>query len=203
MTASFASRHLPDHHASNHAFLPHHATCVARRLTETEETMHANMRLLDRFYRGVQDHDHQSVAACYHPNATFKDIAFDLSGKKMIYAMWHMIAGTDLRIKYNVEQANETTGSARWHADYTFRDTGRKVHNKLSSTFQFRDGLILGQVDDCNALRWGIQALGPARGFGSCLIPSEASGEGQGKAGGFYQAASRISVEARARAQGR
>lgn len=38
----------------------------------------------------------EEPAACYHPDATFEDIAFPLRGKKQIHGMWHMIAETDL-----------------------------------------------------------------------------------------------------------
>jgi hypothetical protein len=57
--------------------------------------------------------------------------------------------------------------------DYTFRDTGRKVHNAIRSVFRFRDGLIAEHRDSCNALKWGVQALGPVEGFGSWLFPAK------------------------------
>jgi hypothetical protein len=142
--------------------------------------MHKNAQLLDRFYKGVQDHDHLSIADCYHPSARFKDIAFDLSEKKMIRAVWHMISKTDLEIKYTVEDADENNGRA-------FTDTGNTVHNKLESTFRFQDGLIFNQVDDCDAWNWGMQALGPAYGFVSWLIPKVRRNKAMGKLHDFIK----------------
>jgi ketosteroid isomerase-like protein len=142
------------------------------RTVSSEDHMHSNASLLNKFYEAVQVHDHETIADCYHPMAMFKDIAFELEGKKKIHAMWRMIADTNLRISYHIENANERGGTACWVADYTFKDTGREVHNELESTFQFQDGLILTQVDDCNPWNWGKQALGPAYGFVSWLIPA-------------------------------
>lgn len=90
--------------------------------------MHDNAQLLERLYKNVQAGDHQATADCYHSIATFQDIAFDLPDKKMIHAMWHMISETDLKLKYQIENADQSKGTAHWIADYTFRDTGRRVH---------------------------------------------------------------------------
>ena len=112
--------------------------------------MHPNGILLERFYASVQAHDHRATADCYHPGATFKDIAFRLPDKNMIHAMWHMISETDLQVTYTIETADDRHGTARWIADYTFRDTGMKVHNDLRSKFTFKDGLIIDHHDDCD-----------------------------------------------------
>jgi SnoaL-like domain len=149
--------------------------------------MHRNTVLLEKFYKSVQDHDHLATAECYHPNATFKDIAFDLREKKMIQAMWHMIGATDLQISYKVEGANEHDGTARWVADYTFTDSGRKVHNDLRSKFVFKDGLILRQVDDCDPWKWGMQALGPVKGLFSWLVPTIRHEKAMGKLKAFIR----------------
>ena len=45
--------------------------------------------------------------------------------------------------------------------------------NDLKSNFTFKDGLIIDQRDDCNALSWGIQALGPVKGVFSWLFPGK------------------------------
>jgi ketosteroid isomerase-like protein len=135
--------------------------------------MHENARLLERFYTSLQADNHQAIADCYDPNAVFEDIAFDLTGKKMIHAMWHMITETNLQLTYTIESADDHQGSACWVADYTFRDNGRKVHNDLKSSFTFKDGLIIKQRDDCDAWRWGMQALGPVQGPLSWLFPAK------------------------------
>jgi ketosteroid isomerase-like protein len=149
--------------------------------------MHENARLLEKFFTSVQADDHEAVAACYHPAATFKDIAFDLPDRKMIHAMWHMITETDLQLSYTIERVDERNGAARWVADYTFGDTGRKVHNNLKSHFTFKDGLILEHVDDCDAWNWGMQALGPVNGFVSWLVPAVRHGKAMGKLRNFIE----------------
>ncbi len=150
---------------------------------------HANARLLERFFAAVQRRDHEAIAACYHEDATFEDIAFVLNGRRSIHAMWHMIAGSDMRVAYTVEGAAEREGNARWTAEYTFRDSpdalGRPVRNEICSTFSFRNGLIARQVDRCDALRWGVQALGPVRGVLSWLLPAIRRRTARGKLDAF------------------
>ena len=96
------------------------------------------------------------MADCYGPDATFQDIAFMLSGRKPIHAMWHMISETDLRATFTVIHADDRSGTVELVDDYTFRDTG----------------LIAEHRDACNAMKWGIQALGPVKGLLSYLVPA-------------------------------
>jgi hypothetical protein len=134
--------------------------------------MHENSRLLEKFFKSIQRKDHRAVADCYHPEATFEDIAFELSGQKRIHAMWHMIAESDMRLSFTIENVGERDGSAFWIADYTFKDTDRKVHNEVKSNFIFGDGLIIKQTDTSDARKWGLQALGPVSGLLSWLLPA-------------------------------
>jgi hypothetical protein len=41
-----------------------------------------------------------------------------------------------------------------------FSKTGRKVHNKIDATFEFKDGLIIKHTDDFNLHNWAKQAMG-------------------------------------------
>jgi ketosteroid isomerase-like protein len=129
-------------------------------------------QLLERLYTCLNAKDHAGMAACYDPDADFEDIAFTLHGKKRIHAMWHMICETDLQAASTIRQVDERAGIVDLIDDYTFRDSGRPVHNVIRSEFRFRDGLILEHRDSCNALRWGMQALGPVKGALSWLVPS-------------------------------
>lgn len=127
--------------------------------------MHANAALLERLISGLDKHDHRSMAACYHPDATFMDIAFDLRGQKQIHAMWHMISEGDIRVTFDIVHADDDTGQANVVADYTLRTTERSVHNVVDSHFRFQDGLILEERDLCDARAWAAMALGGPIGF--------------------------------------
>lgn len=126
---------------------------------------HANAELLQRLFTGLMLHDHEKMATCYHEQATFTDIAFDLRGSKAIHTMWHMISETDLRATFRVTQANDQSGTVKLVDDYTFSSTGRPVHNVIESHFRFKDGLIKEQQDSCDARLWGATALGGLGGF--------------------------------------
>ncbi len=54
------------------------------------------------------------MASMYHPEATFRDAAFDLKSGKEAGAMWKMLvtAGKDLRIEFRDVKAGGNTGSA-------------------------------------------------------------------------------------------
>ena len=136
--------------------------------------MHPNEQLLTKLFQCLNAHDSESMAACYHENATFKDIAFTLANKKQIHAMWDMICSankaevrSDIRVVVQELAANDSSGRAVLVEDYTYRDNGHRVHNKIMSTFEFRDGLIFKHDDDCDPVRWASQAFGSVRG----LIP--------------------------------
>ena len=50
------------------------------------------------------------MASCYHPEARFRDIAFDLQGIKRIHSMWHMICDTDIHATFEVIDATGRDG---------------------------------------------------------------------------------------------
>lgn len=102
------------------------------------------------------------MASLYHPEARFKDAAFNLNSGKEAGAMWTMLvtAGKDLRIEFRDVRAEGDQGSAHWEAWYTFSKTGRKVHNIIEAQFEFKDGLIYRHTDQFDFARWSRQALG-------------------------------------------
>jgi hypothetical protein len=124
--------------------------------------MNAHETLIHTFYTAFQNKDFQTMGACYHPEATFKDEAFDLRTVEEIRAMWEMLCtrGKDLKLEFRDMKANETTGSAHWDAWYSFSKTGRKVHNSIDAAFEFKDGLIFRHRDRFSFYRWSKQALG-------------------------------------------
>jgi ketosteroid isomerase-like protein len=124
--------------------------------------LHRNEALIKRFYCAFSRRDAATMAACYAPDAVFRDPAFELRGER-IGQMWSMLtsqAGPDFKIEFENVQADEQRGRAHWEADYTFSISGRPVHNIIEARFTFENGLIKTHVDDFNFWRWSQQALG-------------------------------------------
>jgi len=131
---------------------------------------HANALLLQRLFTSLNQHDHEAMAACYHLEATFTDIAFDLRGRKQVHAMWHMICQpedrlSDIKASFNIVHADDHAGKVSLVDDYTFSSTGRRVHNAIDSSFRFENGLVIEQRDVCDAGAWAAMALGGLSGF--------------------------------------
>jgi ketosteroid isomerase-like protein len=133
--------------------------------------MHANADLLQRLYTALDRHDHPTMAACYHPDARFRDIAFDLQGIKKIHSMWHMICDTDIHATFEVIDATDRYGRVKVVDTYTFgakKDPprkGRPVRNVIESHFVFQDGRITDHQDFCDPKEWARLALGGPMGF--------------------------------------
>jgi ketosteroid isomerase-like protein len=125
---------------------------------------HPNDELIQSFYGAFARHDGDAMAACYAADARFADPVFtDLKGREP-GAMWRMLTerAQDLEIRLVEHEAGDDTGSAHWLADYTFAQTGRKVHNDVHAEFRFADGLIAEHRDRFSFPAWARQALGPA-----------------------------------------
>jgi hypothetical protein len=132
-----------------------------------KDGMHANGALLQRLFTALDDHDHPTMADCYHPAATFRDIAFDLSGQREIHAMWHMICeNTDIRATFEVLHADDLEGRVALVDHYTFTDTALKVRNVIDSRFRFTNGVIVQHQDHCDPRAWaGMAFHGGVRAF--------------------------------------
>lgn len=124
--------------------------------------MNANEQLVNKFYKAFTQKDFNTMVECYHPEATFKDEAFDLKGKKQVGSMWSMLIerGTDLKMEFSSVQANDLNGKAHWEAWYTFSSTGNKVHNIIDANFTFKEGKIFTHRDSFDFHRWASQSLG-------------------------------------------
>ncbi|MEA2180480.1 MAG: hypothetical protein QOG77_3777 [Solirubrobacteraceae bacterium] len=123
---------------------------------------HPNAELIERFYGAFTRLDGDAMAACYAPDVRFSDPAFgELRGDEA-GDMWRMLTARaqDLVVTLAEHEADDTSGTAHWLADYTFR-TGRKVHNDVRATFRFAGGLILEHDDRFSFHAWSRQALGP------------------------------------------
>ena len=123
--------------------------------------MNTNEKLIHTFYEAFKVKDFKTMGECYHPEATFKDEAFDLKGKE-VPAMWRMLCGVGAStvVEFSGVEADENTGKAHWEAWYTFSQSGNKVHNVIDATFTFKDGKILTHRDKFSFYRWSSQSLG-------------------------------------------
>jgi ketosteroid isomerase-like protein len=124
--------------------------------------MSSNADTIRRFYEAFQRRDHSAMAACYHPDIHFSDPVFQELHGDEARAMWHMLCeqGTDLTVTFGDVAEEGDRGSTRWEATYTFSPTGRKVHNRVTASFTFADGLIRRHVDDFDLWRWTRMAVG-------------------------------------------
>jgi len=126
--------------------------------------MSANEDLIRRFYTAFQQRDAAAMTACYALDVQFSDPVFTELHGSQAGLMWKMLCerGKDLKIEFGDVRADGATGSAHWEAWYTFSTTGRKVHNVIDATFEFRNGVIAKHSDSFDLYRWSRQALGPA-----------------------------------------
>jgi ketosteroid isomerase-like protein len=143
--------------------------------------MHPNEQLLDRLFSALDRGDAPTMGACYAEDASFEDIAFRLTGRREILAMWEMISEVKPLSTFKVLHADDSSGEAELLDSYIYRDTGRPVRNPIRSSFEFRDGLIAKHEDSCNAFCWCIQALGPFLGPLMWLLPFLRRGMAMGK----------------------
>ena len=102
------------------------------------------------------------MAACYSPDARFRDPVFGELDRQRAVAMWRMLCerATDLDLTVADVLADESHGSARWEARYTFTATGRHVTNRIQAAFEFTGGKIRRHVDRFDLYAWARQALG-------------------------------------------
>jgi len=123
----------------------------------------SNRELIEKFYSSFVAGNAEEMISVYADDIHFRDPAFgDLYGKDA-KDMWRMLlknSKSDLKITFSDVHADEKYGSAKWIASYTFSRTGRKVVNKISARFEFRDGKIIQHIDHFDFWKWSQQALG-------------------------------------------
>jgi len=125
--------------------------------------MHPNEELIARFYDAFNRLEAEEMVACYAPDVTFEDPAFgELHGEEA-RSMWRMLTDNSQGIEIETRDlvADDTHGSVRWTARYTF-STGRPVVNEVDASFTFENGLIKTHVDHFDMWKWSSQALGPS-----------------------------------------
>jgi ketosteroid isomerase-like protein len=127
----------------------------------------ANREVIRTLYDALGRQDGEAMAACYAPDARFRDPAFgNLTGSE-VGDMWQMLTGrsTDLKVDLAEHDADEETGSAHWIARYTFTPTKRQVVNEGRASFRFAGGKIVEHIDRFSFHKWSRQALGPVGGL--------------------------------------
>lgn len=116
--------------------------------------------LISDFYHAFHELDAKKMVSYYHKDIIFEDPAFGVLRGKQANAMWQMLCESQKGKDFKVEATNITNNSAHWEAYYTFSKTGRKVHNKIDASFEFKDGLIIKHTDSFNLHNWAKQAIG-------------------------------------------
>lgn len=129
----------------------------------------SNKALVEKFYTAFAEADAKAMQSCYHESIVFQDPAFGVLNGTNAGDMWEMLlsgprvaedGSKTLKIEFTDVVATETTGSAKWVAYYKFSATGRSVINRVSATFEFKDGLIIKHTDVFDFWSWSSQALG-------------------------------------------
>lgn len=125
--------------------------------------MHTSHNLILKFYDSFSKFDYETMAACYHPDATFSDPAFGELNSEEVCNMWKMLLERrkgNLTIEFSNIKATKKIGNAQWVANYNFSLTNRKVRNVIQAKFKFKDGLIIKHKDSFNFWLWSGMALG-------------------------------------------
>jgi len=120
---------------------------------------------LEKLYAAFARLDAETMAECYADAVEFDDEAFSLRGKREVVGMWTMLC-TTVKAKgmadWKFHAGPLSANTAHWEPIYRFSATGRIVHNRIDSQFEFNaQGLITRQRDRFDFWAWARQALGP------------------------------------------
>lgn len=122
------------------------------------------METLQKFSQHLSNLDADALVQLYHNDVIFEDPAFGRIKGERVKDMWRLLLGRKVETKLEINvidvQSDGLTGTASWEAKYLFNVTGRKVHNKITSTFELMDGLIIKQDDKFDLYKWSKQAMG-------------------------------------------
>ncbi|MGZ3884363.1 MAG: nuclear transport factor 2 family protein [Bacteroidia bacterium] len=122
-----------------------------------------NAELITLFYDSFARGNAEAMVKCYDDAIEFEDPAFGTLKGAEAKNMWRMLmtrSKGNIKIAFSDVKAGDTNGTANWVAEYVFSGTGRKVVNKVSAEFEFRNGKIIRHTDRFDFNKWAQQALG-------------------------------------------
>ncbi|MGH8912555.1 MAG: nuclear transport factor 2 family protein [Acidimicrobiia bacterium] len=128
-----------------------------------------NRQVISRLYASFAAHDGAAMAGLYRSDAVFSDPVFGELNGAQVGDMWQMLlsAADDLTVQAGTIDADDSGGTARWTADYSYGSARRPVHNEVLARFEIDAGLIATHHDTFSFPSWAGQALGlPGRLFG-------------------------------------
>ena len=125
-------------------------------------TIHTHINSIKQFYTAFQNKEAEKMVTLYDDNVLFQDPAFGQLKGEEAKNMWRMLCSSakDLKITFELLEADDDIIKVHWEANYTFSKTGRRVHNKIDAEFIFKNGLIIKHTDHFNLWIWSQQALG-------------------------------------------
>jgi len=119
--------------------------------------------LITQFYTAFSSKNLQKILNCYHEEIIFSDPAFGTLNGDRARGMWAMLLAqknSELNIRFDQVSANGETGMAYWIAQYVFGPSKRKVTNRVTARFKFKDGFIVEHRDSFDLRCWSRQAMG-------------------------------------------
>ncbi|WP_339923671.1 nuclear transport factor 2 family protein [uncultured Cyclobacterium sp.] len=122
-----------------------------------------NNDLLKKFYTSFSKGDSKGMVECYHKDIVFKDPVFGKLKGDRAFKMWEMLLSNkkaDTKISFDIRRVSDERGKVNWVAEYAYGVKKRKVINKVSGEFKFKDDKIIEHIDSFNLWKWTKQAMG-------------------------------------------
>jgi hypothetical protein len=120
--------------------------------------MSPDEQVVQKLYLSFKSGDAAGMAECYHDDAEFHDLAFDLKGKKDIADMWRFVCHRRPSIEFGNIRTEGSEVKAHWNADYKFKGVNQ-VNYGIDARFTCREGKIVVHHDEASRWVWSKQAL--------------------------------------------
>lgn len=113
----------------------------------------SNKEIVEGFLGSYQKHDFPAMHNTLHPDVTFSDFAFDISGRE-VQAMWHWFCVPYGPRKEPVEvpefellKSDNESVLAKYRVRYLYGEKQRPVDYFIDARFKFRNDKIVEQRD--------------------------------------------------------